>query len=79
MVHEKVEEIIVDVDNLIFEICEKYDITTISAVAAISARLFAITKEEYPEHDAIELLDKLVDTLMDVIECSFKLYYEEIK
>jgi len=70
MTNEKIEQIVVDIDNLIFEVCEKYDITMISAVATICTRLFAITKDEYPEHDAIELLDKLVDRLMDVIESS---------
>jgi hypothetical protein len=36
----------------------------------IAARLYAITKEEYPEHDAIPLLDKMVDRLSDVVESS---------
>jgi hypothetical protein len=70
MVNQKVEQMVLDVDNLILEICEKYEVTTLSAVAVISARLFAITKDEYPEHPAIGLLDKVVERLVTLIQSS---------
>jgi len=70
MQNEKIQQIVEELDNFIFEISYKHEITTISAVASIAARLYAITKEEYPDHDAIPLLDKMVDRLVDVVESS---------
>jgi len=70
MTDENVQQLTEELDNFIFEISYKYEITTISAVTAIASRLYGITKDEYPEHDAIPLLDKMVDRLMDVVESS---------
>ena len=70
MQNEKIQQIAEELDNFIFEISYKHEITTILTVATIAARLYAITKDEYPEHDAIPLLDKMVDRLVDVVESS---------
>jgi len=70
MQNEIIQQIVEELDNFIFEISYKHEITTISAIASIAARLYAITKEEYPDHDAIPLLDKMVDRLVDVVESS---------
>jgi hypothetical protein len=67
---EKIQQLTEELDNFIFELSYKYDITTISAISAIAARLYGITKDEYPDHDVIPLLDKMVDRFMDVVESS---------
>jgi hypothetical protein len=70
MTDEEISKIAEELDHFIYDISEKYNITTILTVAYISARLYGITKEEYPDHDAIPLLDKMVDSFKDVVEVS---------